>query len=101
MYVPEEWAKILWVAGAAVVGRLLAKRRQLYHGKTKFDRLMAKAVDWLWEVPTLIAITLISYEGAAFFELPERTAMVLAVVIGYLGIETTKTLLLSAIKAKL
>lgn len=100
MYLPEEWAKILWVAGAAVIGRLLAKRKQLYHGRSRFERLKAKILDWLWEVPTLVAITLVSYEGAAFLALPERTAMVMAVVIGYLGIETTKTLLLSAIKVK-
>lgn len=78
-----------------MIGRLLTKRRRLAKSRHWSCQVLTQLIDWLWELPIIVAITIISYEVSIFYSLPDRSAMVIAIAVGYIGLDTIKVIIIN------
>lgn len=89
MYSGEEIKTLLFLVGAAVIGRLLFYRTLFIEGSFK-QRVKIRLLQWLWELPVIITVALVAYESVFYFQLRPSAGIVLSILIGYVGIGVLK-----------
>jgi len=89
MYSWEELKTLGFFIAAAMLGRLLFYRGLVLQGTFK-DKVKLRMLRWLWELPVLIAIAMASFETVNYFNLRPSSGMLIAVVMGFMGLEAIK-----------
>jgi len=89
MYTPEEFKTIGVFLGAAIIGRLLFYRSLVLEGPFK-HRVKVRLLRWLWELPVIITIAFASVEVVDYFKFHHHTGIIVAIVLGYIGLESLK-----------
>ena len=89
MYSLEEIKSLLYLIGAAVIGRMLFYRKVCIKGSLK-ERVKIRLFKWLWEIPVILAIAISSFEMVLYFELRPQAGLVFAIMFGFIGLETLR-----------
>jgi hypothetical protein len=89
MYSFEEVKTLMFLVGAAVLGRVLFYRSMCLEGSFK-QRLKIRLLQWLWEIPVVVTVALLAFESVVYFQLRPSAGIVFAIFIGYVGIGTLK-----------
>lgn len=89
MYSLEELKTLGFLVGAAILGRILFYRSLALQGNFR-QRLKVRFLRWLWELPVIMAIAIASFEAVAYFHLRESAGLVIAISLGFVGLETLK-----------
>ncbi len=89
MYSWEEIKALGFFLGAAMLGRMLFYRSLMLEGSFK-QRVKVRILRWLWELPVILAIALTAFEIVTYFELRHTSGVIIAVVMGFMGLETLK-----------
>lgn len=100
MYSPEELKVLAIFILAAILGRILFYRGVLFDGTFK-QKIKIKCLQWLWELPVVITIALIAFEATEYFKFQSHTGNIVAIAVGYIGVNTFKIWVEEWLEAKL
>lgn len=89
MYNWEELKAIGILVLAAFVGRILFYRSLYLQGNFK-ERLKCRMIRWILELPVLLTVAMAAFEIVLYFELRPQTGMIVAIVLGFIGLEGLK-----------
>ena len=89
MYSPEELKTLGIFLLAALLGRILFYRSLVLEGSFK-QKVKVRLLQWLWELPVIMVVALVSFEIVTHFALQDHTGLVVAVAIGFIGVNTLK-----------
>ena len=89
MYSWEELKTLGFFIAAAILGRLLFYRSLIVRGSFK-QRVKIRMLQWLWELPVIMAIGIVSHAIAEEFTLKPNSGLLIALVMGFIGLETIK-----------
>lgn len=89
MYSLEELKTLCFLVAAAMLGRILFYRSLAMKGSFK-QRVKIRLLRWLWELPVIMTIAIAAFETVVYFELRPSSGLLVAIVLGFLGLETLK-----------